>query len=67
MSARVDPSEYSVVVWCTLCPSYSAVVLDEKAGHDLAVDHEFAVHPGVRTAFVNRFKWTRRQSLSKVG
>ena len=60
MSARVDGSRFSTVVWCSACPSWSENVHDLAAGHDVAVEHEARVHPDSRTAEINRFNYRKK-------
>lgn len=50
MSARLDVSRHSVVVFCTLCPSYIVLVSSVSAGHVRANEHERNVHPELKTA-----------------
>jgi hypothetical protein len=60
MSARVDATRASVLVWCTSCPSWAEFARDPERGHDLAVVHEQSIHPDSRQAEVNRHKFLAR-------
>ena len=60
MSARVDVSTFTTVVWCKACPSYSELANSAANGHDLAVAHEETVHPMSRAAEINRFKFKQK-------
>lgn len=60
MSAKVDISPASIVVWCDLCPSFASVEADGSRAHDLAVKHEQAVHPSLHSAEENRNYYRRK-------
>jgi len=60
VSARVDVSAFTTVVWCKECPSYSELVEGAAQGHDVAVSHEETVHPKSRAAEINRFKFRQK-------
>jgi hypothetical protein len=60
VSARVDASDFSTVVWCTDCPEWSESARDRSDGHDRAERHEKAVHPGCRVAEINRYKYLKK-------
>ena len=63
MSARVDSTDYSTVVWCTECPGWGTSADDEFAGHKLARAHERNVHPESRNAETNLHKFEKRHAL----
>lgn len=50
MTAKLDATPFSVVVWCDECPWFSAGALDRKSGHALRAEHDGATHPGSRVA-----------------
>ena len=60
MVARLNRSPSGVVVWCRECIHWSAISDSVAFAHDLAVAHEKAVHPGCRTAYMNRAKYRER-------
>ena len=62
MSARVDSSPFSTVVWCTRCPTYSDLANGRGEGYDIAVAHEAAVHPESRVAEINRFRYLQKET-----
>ena len=61
MAAKLDVTEWSVVVWCKECPWFSRIAYDEANGHDLAVAHEHEHHPGSEVAAYNRWYWVKKQ------
>ena len=62
MTAKVDASECSTVVWCPKCAWYSEATRTESGGHDLAVKHDTREHPENNGAIMNRFNF-RKKSL----
>jgi hypothetical protein len=66
VSAKVDVSTFSVVVWCVECTDWRALADDTLGGHDVAVAHELKFHPGCRDAAVNRLKWMKRQAKKSL-
>ncbi|MFP7760902.1 hypothetical protein [Marisediminicola sp. LYQ85] len=64
MSAKVDVSPVSIVVWCTECPSFGENAFNEERGHDIAHDHERSVHPETQTALYNRLNYRKRKIVA---
>lgn len=62
MSARVDSTDYSTVVWCTQCPDWGETANDQFAGHKVARAHEDDVHPESRNAEKNLRKFEKRHA-----
>jgi hypothetical protein len=62
MTAKVDATELSTVVWCPVCPWFSTITVDESHGHDLAVAHDRTSHPENTVATMNRWNFHRRIS-----
>lgn len=50
MSAKVDATEHSIVVWCDRCPTFSESASSIQNAHDIAVDHEALEHPELHAA-----------------
>jgi hypothetical protein len=68
MSARVDSTPDSTVVWCTLCPAWSELAADKESGHDAAALHDLDVHPGEKgggSALQNRAAFRQYNGLPK--
>lgn len=63
MAAKLDITEWSIVVWCRECPWYARIAYDEAHGHEMAIEHEDDVHPGSKAAFMNRMRYRRRVSF----
>jgi hypothetical protein len=60
MSAKLDVTRWSIVVWCDLCPSWVRMADSELEGHNFAVRHEFALHPELHAAEENRNYWRQK-------
>ena len=61
MPARVDATQWSVVVWCRSCSDWSTLALHEANGHDLAVQHDLCTHPGDESSTLNRWRFHHKK------
>lgn len=61
MTAKVEATEFSVVVWCPECPWWTAGAASEGGGHTIAEEHDDANHPGERGAEINRHKFEKKR------
>lgn len=61
MSAKLDISDYSIVVWCNQCPEFGESASDISGAHDIAVEHEQREHPAKHSAEENRAYFKRKQ------
>lgn len=62
MATQLDRSSHDVVIHCTECPGWADIVLSDERAHDLAVEHEARVHPGVSDARDRRDVWRVRRA-----
>lgn len=66
MSAKLDVSPLTILVWCNQCPSFSQLADSILEGHELAVAHEKKIHPGSRDAASNLSNYVKRESKKLV-
>jgi hypothetical protein len=63
MSAKIDASDFSVITYCTDCPSWVRSVSSVEQGHTLACSHEAEFHPDSRAAMNAASRWRKKNVL----
>ena len=66
MSAKLDFSEHTIVIWCDRCSEFGEMAYELGEAHDVAVKHEQRQHPELHAAEENRAYYRRKLKSNQL-